>query len=234
VSDLGDRLGTFTWAAPEVLLGSEPVTTKADIFSFGVLLYQLLTGEPGVRGSIFPLTTPRDCPPEVAALQQRCIAQDPRLRPTAAEVMEVLRACQAVPAPPAAAAPAAAAAAADAVAAAVEAAGKKPAAAGPRAVRVDFGPPRPVLPLADYAQLLMAQGGAPPLAVGLPPACPPAAPREAAESPAASLPGAALLPARSGLGCGLSPAGSLAGCSTQTSLGAALESAKYKEWVGVA
>ena len=47
-----------------------------------------------MRGDIYPVTTPHDCPAEVAALQQRCLAKDPQLRPTAAEVVAVLRSCK--------------------------------------------------------------------------------------------------------------------------------------------
>ena len=43
VTDLGDRLGTFNWAAPEVLLG-EPATEKADVFSFGECLSKPVPG----------------------------------------------------------------------------------------------------------------------------------------------------------------------------------------------
>lgn len=44
VGDLGERLGTFAYAAPEVLCGSHACATPADIYSFGVLLAELITG----------------------------------------------------------------------------------------------------------------------------------------------------------------------------------------------
>ena len=37
-------MGTFAWAAPEVLLGGR-VESSADIFSFGVLLWEIATGD---------------------------------------------------------------------------------------------------------------------------------------------------------------------------------------------
>jgi serine/threonine protein kinase len=39
-----DLLGTKNYTAPEVLRG-EPATTSADLFAFGVIAYQLLTGQ---------------------------------------------------------------------------------------------------------------------------------------------------------------------------------------------
>ena len=38
------KVGTFAWAAPEVLLG-KACSEKADIYSFGVLLHELASGE---------------------------------------------------------------------------------------------------------------------------------------------------------------------------------------------
>lgn len=38
------QVGTFAWAAPEVLLG-RPCTEKVDIYSFGVMLWELSAGE---------------------------------------------------------------------------------------------------------------------------------------------------------------------------------------------
>ena len=38
------QVGTFSWAAPEVLLG-RPCTEKVDIYSYGVMLWELSAGE---------------------------------------------------------------------------------------------------------------------------------------------------------------------------------------------
>jgi serine/threonine protein kinase len=35
--------GTFAWSAPEVLLGTRS-SEKADIFSYGVILWEIITG----------------------------------------------------------------------------------------------------------------------------------------------------------------------------------------------
>ncbi len=44
--------GTWAWVAPEVILGGR-VTMKADIFSFGVVLWEIITLErPAWRGNL--------------------------------------------------------------------------------------------------------------------------------------------------------------------------------------
>ena len=40
----GKQVGTFSWAAPEVLLGQQ-CSEKVDIYSYGVLLWELSAGE---------------------------------------------------------------------------------------------------------------------------------------------------------------------------------------------
>ena len=72
-------------------------TEKADCFSFGVWLWELVKGERPVRGTLTPLSAPQDCPPEVAALQVRCVDYDPRQRPSAAEIVAVLTKCSSKP-----------------------------------------------------------------------------------------------------------------------------------------
>ena len=43
--------GTFAYAAPELLMG-KACSEKADIFSLGVLLHELVTHEVPVRGQL--------------------------------------------------------------------------------------------------------------------------------------------------------------------------------------
>ena len=42
---------TFAWAAPEVLMGAA-CTDKVDIFSYGVLLWEIVTGQQPKRGQL--------------------------------------------------------------------------------------------------------------------------------------------------------------------------------------
>lgn len=49
-------------------------------------------GERPVRGLSTPLRVPEHCPLEVADLQARCVARDPAARPSAAEIVQLLRA----------------------------------------------------------------------------------------------------------------------------------------------
>jgi len=89
LSVVSSGLGTFAWSAPEVLAGRR-CTEKADIYSFGVVLWEVCTGEAPVRGDMRPLRAPEDCPAEVVELYERCVAEDPELRPTAREVLDAL------------------------------------------------------------------------------------------------------------------------------------------------
>ncbi|KAI3430353.1 hypothetical protein D9Q98_004948 [Chlorella vulgaris] len=96
-------VGTLGWSAPELLLG-EPCDTKADVYSFGVLLWEIVTGEVPSRGQLRDPVVPDECPPEVAALIDRCLSHDPGDRPTSTNLVELLQRCPSAP-PPAAAAP---------------------------------------------------------------------------------------------------------------------------------
>ena len=55
VSSLHAAVGTFAWAAPELLLNIR-CDEKVDIYSFGVLLWEVVTGERPTRGSMRPPT----------------------------------------------------------------------------------------------------------------------------------------------------------------------------------
>lgn len=92
-SSSGGVVGTFAWAAPEVLLG-RPVSPKADVYSYGVVLWELATNERPERGMLRPPKMPQECPEEIGQLIDACLNEEPRARPSMLEVIEVLSGMQ--------------------------------------------------------------------------------------------------------------------------------------------
>jgi hypothetical protein len=83
--------GTLAWAAPELLL-NQRCTQKIDIFSLGVILYEICTGATPKRGFMdLPPPCLPDAPPLLIELIQNCLAIDPDERPTAKEVFDRLK-----------------------------------------------------------------------------------------------------------------------------------------------
>ncbi|CAH1238993.1 MAP3K20 [Branchiostoma lanceolatum] len=94
-------VGTIPWMAPEVIQGL-PVSEACDTYSFGVVVWELLTGEvpfKGVEGFQVAwlvvernerLTIPSSSPPKLAALMNHCWETDPKKRPTVREILAVL------------------------------------------------------------------------------------------------------------------------------------------------
>ncbi|KAK9830808.1 hypothetical protein WJX74_008176 [Apatococcus lobatus] len=83
--------GTWAWAAPEVLLGKQS-TTQADIYSFGVVIWELVTGEQPIRGNSRDVFVPAECPTEIHLLLDECFDSDPKKRPTARNIVHRLEA----------------------------------------------------------------------------------------------------------------------------------------------
>ena len=65
-------------------------TEKADIYSFGVVLWELATGKIPERGFIALPDPSEACPTELATLIQKCLSYDPDDRPTAKEAYEMI------------------------------------------------------------------------------------------------------------------------------------------------
>ncbi|KAJ3690817.1 hypothetical protein LUZ61_019981 [Rhynchospora tenuis] len=94
--------GTYRWMAPEVI-EHKPYDHKADVFSFGVMLWELLTGKipyeyltplqaaVGVVQKGLRPTIPKNANPKLAELIERCWQQDPTKRPDFAEILEILQ-----------------------------------------------------------------------------------------------------------------------------------------------
>ncbi|KAJ8753166.1 hypothetical protein K2173_017740 [Erythroxylum novogranatense] len=93
--------GTYRWMAPE-MIQHRPYTQKVDVYSFGIVLWELVTGmlpfhnmtavqaafavvNKGARPII-----PNDCLPVLGVIMSRCWDANPELRPPFAEVVKML------------------------------------------------------------------------------------------------------------------------------------------------
>ncbi|KAK1397775.1 putative serine/threonine-protein kinase mkcB [Heracleum sosnowskyi] len=107
----GGVRGTLPWMAPELLNGSSnKVSEKVDVFSFGIVLWEIFTGEEpyanmhygaiigGIVNNTLRPATPSSCDPEWKKLMEQCWAPNPMVRPTFTEITNRLRimsaACQ--------------------------------------------------------------------------------------------------------------------------------------------
>ncbi|KAK9836918.1 hypothetical protein WJX74_011052 [Apatococcus lobatus] len=86
-------IGSFDWVSPEQIM-MEGCTSKVDVFSFGVVLWEIVTGDRPRRGQNRPPEVPRQCPAAVARLIEECQARDPQDRPTAPLVLQTLLSLQ--------------------------------------------------------------------------------------------------------------------------------------------
>src|SRR6185436_20963178 len=91
-TQLGVILGTAAYMSPEQAKG-RPVDKRADVWAFGALVYEMLTGERLFGGESVVETLaavmrqdvdlgrlPRDTPPALRELLRRCLERDPKLR----------------------------------------------------------------------------------------------------------------------------------------------------------
>lgn len=86
LSTLKHAVGTYAYCAPEVFTG-RGVSVKADIFSLGVLLWQLCTGEVPRKRQMRALEVPREAPTAaVDRMIDACLSEKAEMRPSAAEI----------------------------------------------------------------------------------------------------------------------------------------------------
>jgi eukaryotic-like serine/threonine-protein kinase len=104
LTEVGLAIGTPQYMAPEQVAGEAGVDHRADIYAFGCLAYEVLTGEPPFTGApsaqflahLSKVPTPiavkrADIPEALATLIGRCLEKDPDRRPSAArELITVL------------------------------------------------------------------------------------------------------------------------------------------------
>ncbi|KAK1550898.1 hypothetical protein Q3G72_026599 [Acer saccharum] len=100
----GGVRGTLPWMAPELLNGSSSlVSEKVDVFSFGIVLWELLTGEEpyadlhygaiigGIVSNTLRPPVPESCDPDWRSLMERCWSPEPPERPNFTEIANDLR-----------------------------------------------------------------------------------------------------------------------------------------------
>ncbi|KAJ1385891.1 Serine-threonine/tyrosine-protein kinase, catalytic domain [Sesbania bispinosa] len=100
----GGVRGTLPWMAPELLNGSSSlVSEKVDVFSFGIVMWELLTGEEpyadlhygAIIGGIVSNTlrpgVPDSCDLEWKLLMEKCWSSEPSERPSFTEIANELR-----------------------------------------------------------------------------------------------------------------------------------------------
>ena len=108
VTQSGNIVGTVTYMPPEQITGAE-VTPRADLYSLGVVLYEMVCGRPPFMGYDTPSVVrqhletepvsptwhnPR-CPRPLEALILRMMSKDPKRRPrSAADVIKALEGIQ--------------------------------------------------------------------------------------------------------------------------------------------
>jgi tRNA A-37 threonylcarbamoyl transferase component Bud32 len=104
----GELLGDPAYRSPEQLLG-EPLTPAADTYGLGLLAYEVLTGQrpfsastPDALALAHLRLPPRDLldlapdlDPELASVVERCLAKDPRHRPSARSMASLVADSQA-------------------------------------------------------------------------------------------------------------------------------------------
>ncbi|KAG7559929.1 Protein kinase domain [Arabidopsis thaliana x Arabidopsis arenosa] len=100
----GGVRGTLPWMAPELLNGiSSLVSEKVDVFSFGIVLWELFTGEEpytdlhygaiigGIVSNTLRPQIPNFCDMDWKLLMERCWSAEPSERPSFTEIVNELR-----------------------------------------------------------------------------------------------------------------------------------------------
>ena len=101
LTQTGSGIGTPTYMAPEQAVGDPATDHRADIYSFGCLAYELISGQPPFHGlpahqliAAHVATTPvdiaerrADVPEAVARIVMQCLEKEPADRPQSADAL---------------------------------------------------------------------------------------------------------------------------------------------------
>jgi serine/threonine-protein kinase len=103
----GTVIGTAAYMSPEQCAGDAELDGRSDVYSLGVVLYEMIAGAPPFRGDFATLLrrhlleAPKplqiaapEASPEIAGLVARMLAKEPSRRPDMAEVLDELRRCE--------------------------------------------------------------------------------------------------------------------------------------------
>jgi len=96
-------MGSVAWMAPEVVANASNFTKASDVYSFGILLWELFSGEDPCPRDVAPVNLankvlhegyrppmPKDVPPQWQYLINTCWAKDEACRPTFETVLQIL------------------------------------------------------------------------------------------------------------------------------------------------
>ncbi|KAH9989398.1 kinase-like domain-containing protein [Russula compacta] len=84
-----DMFGTPAYIPPEVFIG-EPYGREVDLWAFGVMLYELITGKEAFKSNTVPQNDPAWLAHLARNILHDCVEDSPRLTPDAADLIEKL------------------------------------------------------------------------------------------------------------------------------------------------
>ena len=102
--EMTNEVGTYRWMAPEALGATHwPVTHMTDVYSYGVVLWEMVTGEMpfadctpmqaavavAMHGKQLPV--PDSCPKQLKGLMEQCWQKNPEYRPEFVDILSVLK-----------------------------------------------------------------------------------------------------------------------------------------------
>ena len=84
----GTVMGTYSYMSPEQRKSSDNVTVRSDLYSVGVVMYELFTGKIPSGNFPVPSRLNQEVTPELDQLILRCLEPEPENRPTSAEQLK--------------------------------------------------------------------------------------------------------------------------------------------------